>query len=437
MDGRHLIAPKENRLPATDELETGKIDLSLQQARLLHLAAQGLLRRPRARATRSALLANIALMQLLQIDTINVVARSPYFVLFSRLGAYPNAWLDDALAGGEIFECWAHEACFAPVMDFPLHRHDPVARAGHWAMKHAQRSRAQDDAGMVALLDRIREHGPVKTADFERKQAADSSGWWSWKPEKRWLEAWFALGELMVLRRDKFQRVYDISERVIGRVAPEWKASILTREQIQQTLIAKAVQALGITQAGWIADYFRSGSKLKDVALQPLLDSGELLRISVTGWRSPAYVHRDNIELANQAARGGLRATHTTLLSPFDPLVWDRVRAREFFDFDYSLECYTPAPKRRYGYFVLPILQRGRLIGRLDAKAHRADGVFEVKVIHLEPTVIVDERVATDVALAIQSCADWHQTPQVSIGKSAPRVFASLLRSTLKNLSAV
>ena len=131
-----------------------------------------------------------------------------------------------------------------------------------------------------------------------------------------------------------------------------------------------------------------------------------------------------------------LRATHTTLLSPFDPVVWDRERARAMFDFDYRLECYTPGPKRRYGYYVLPILHRGRLVGRLDAKAHRAEGAFEVKALFLEDGVEPGEAFADAVALAIRQCAAWHATPAVSLGRCAPRAFKPMLQRALRALES-
>ena len=149
-------------------------------------------------------------------------------------------------------------------------------------------------------------------------------------------------------------------------------------------------------------------------------------------------MHRDNAGLLERAQRGRLQATHTTLLSPFDPVVWDRARASAMFGFDYTLECYTPAPKRRYGYFVLPILRRGRLVGRLDAKAHRVDGTFEVKKIFLEPSVKMDDTLVADIAAAIQASADWHETPRVVIRRSDPKDLVKPLRQALRdeNVSA-
>jgi uncharacterized protein YcaQ len=400
--------------------------ISIQQARNVQLAVQGLLNPPRARATRSRVLDTIRRMRMLQIDTINVVARSPYLVLFSRLGDYENHWLDDLLRRGDIFECWAHEACFAPAEDFALHRSELSHRAHHWAQKGSQRIAGEHRAELDRLLAHIREKGEVKASEFETARPSDK-GWWGWKNEKRWLEALFARGELMISRRENFQRVYDLSERVVARLK---KPSV--PGDARHEFIVGAVRALGVTQARWIADYFRMAKKQKDEELQPLLDSGELIRVDVRGWERPAYAHRDNLALIRRAQRSRLRATHTTLLSPFDPIVWDRDRASGMFDFDYTIECYTPAPKRKFGYFVLPILRRGVLVGRLDAKAHRADGMFEVKVIYLESGIAPQDELVDDIAIAIDACARWHGTPQVIVRRSDPPVLAKKLRTRLK-----
>lgn len=405
--------------------------LNLQQVRNLHLAAQGLLVPARARARRAHVLAAIERMRLLQIDTIHVVARSPYLVLFARLGHYEPRWLDELLARAEIFECWAHEACFAPMRDLALHRHDHELRGSHFSQRGARRVRASHGANIDGLIAHIRARGPVKSSDFERKDKG-VSGWWEWKDEKRWLEAAFALGELMVARRENFQRVYDVAERVLARAKVELVPQLAVAA-VRREYILGAVRALGITQARWIDDYFRTRRRIKDAELDAFVAAGELLRVEVRGWDAPAYVHPDHAALLERARRGALRATHTTVLSPFDPVVWDRERAGAMFGFDYRLECYTPAPKRRYGYFVLPILQRGRLVGRLDAKAHRADGRFEIKAIYLEDGIDADAAMTQDVAHAIQRAAGWHGTPRVVIRRSEPKGWARALREALSD----
>jgi uncharacterized protein YcaQ len=160
-----------------------------------------------------------------------------------------------------------------------------------------------------------------------------------------------------------------------------------------------------------------------------LADEGLLLRARVDGWKEPVFVHPDHAGLLETAAQGRLNPTVTTLLSPFDPIVWDRRRALELFGFDYRLECYTPAEKRQYGYFTLPVLRRGQLIGRIDAKAHRAAGVFELKSVALEPGVKASERLLADLAAVVGRCARWHGCPEVTLTRTDPEGVAAPLRA--------
>jgi uncharacterized protein YcaQ len=390
-----------------------EIVLSIGAARALHLAAQGLLQPRRRKAVKADVLAAIRRMGVLQIDTINVVARSPYLVLWSRLGDYQPDWLDQLLAEGEVFEYWAHEACFIPREDYGLYRHrmlDPGAMGWKYSASW-MRERAGD---VAALLAHIRTNGPVRASDFERSDGK-AGGWWAWKPEKRSLEVLFTSGALMIARRHNFQRVYDLAERVL----PEWDdARMPSVAEVRRTLALRAVRALGVARAAWVPDYHRTRRPHVDLAV--LADAGALLRARVAGWDDPVYIHPEHLELAQQASNGALAPTLTSILSPFDPVVWDRRRALALFGFDYRLECYTPAAKRRYGYFTLPLLRRGALVGRIDAKAHRRAGLFEVKAVFFEPGVRASEALLRDVAAALQRCARWHGCLQVQVLRTEP-----------------
>jgi uncharacterized protein YcaQ len=400
--------------------------LTLGAARTLMLAAQGLHRPPTVTATKNSILDAVRRMGALQIDTIHVVARSPYLVLWSRLGSYEARWLEELLSDGALFEYWSHEACFLPIEDYPLYRHrmlDPSSLGWkypqEWATAH------QEEIQRVHTF--IRQRGPLRSVDFAGN-GQRQGGWWGWKPEKRALETLFTMGELMVARRQNFQRVYDLRERVL----PIWDDTQLPpRKDGQRALILKVVRALGVTTAAWVADYFRTRKQDTNPLVVELAQEEKLLTAQVKGWDSPAYIHPDNREIAEQAAGNALRSQLTTLLSPFDPLVWDRTRTREMFNFDYTLECYTPAAKRRYGYFTLPILHRGALIGRLDPKAHRQDGYLEIKAFHLEPEVRVTDKLVADVATTLRACAAWHGTPEVVIRYSDPPQVASLLQRAI------
>jgi uncharacterized protein YcaQ len=393
------------------------IILSIAAARALHLASQGLLQPRRRKAVKDDVLDAIRRMGVLQIDTINVVARSPYLVLWSRLGDYPPEWLDALLAEGKLFEYWAHEACFIPREDYGLYRHRMLDPSG-MGWKYSASWMRERAGEVAALLAHIRTHGPVRSSDFERsdgKAGAKAEGWWEWKPEKRSLEVLFTSGALMIARRHNFQRVYDLAERV----HPEWDdARMPSLAEVRRTFALRAVKALGLARAAWVPDYHRT--RRPHVDLDALADEGALLRARVSGWDDPVYIHPDHLELAEQAASGALAPTLSTILSPFDPVVWDRRRALELFGFDYRLECYTPAAKRRYGYFTLPVLRRGALVARIDAKAHRRAGLFEVKAVFFEPGVRESDALLRDVAMALQRCARWHGCAQVHVVRSEP-----------------
>jgi uncharacterized protein YcaQ len=287
---------------------------------------------------------------------------------------------------------------------------------------------ARHTAETQAVREHLRAAGPLRSSDFEHPQGTRGGGWWGWKTEKRILEYLFTAGEVMIAGRQNFQRLYDLRERVL----PAWDDSALpSREEAARELALRAVRALGVARVGWVADYYRTDRRSTPPLVRALAGEGALLAVHVQGWRDPGYVHPDNAALLERAAGGALDPSHTVLLSPFDPLVWDRKRCRELFDFDYALECYTPAHKRRWGYFVLPILRRGSLVGRLDAKAHRTAGTFEVKGLWLEDGARVTDRLAADVAGALRTCAAWHGTPEVVVRRVHPDGFGALLAGAL------
>lgn len=380
--------------------------LSLQQARHLHLAAQGLLRAPAKRALYQDLISCISRMSLLQIDTIHVVARSPYLVLFSRLGNYPQAWLERALAQGELFEYWAHEACFIPRADYGLLRHRMLSpeRLGwkynaQWVAEHQQ--------AIAELLQQIRENGPVRAADFAH---ADNpkSGWWDWKPHKRHLENLFSAGELMVAERRNFQRVYDLRSRVM----PDWQDEIhgISEAEATRQMLMNSARSLGIFRTAWLPDYYRLKRAPLNDFIADAQAAGDLVAVNTEGL-GEMWLHRDSLPLLETP----LQATHSTVLSPFDPVVWDRKRARELFNFDYRIECYTPEEKRKFGYFVLPILHRGQIKGRLDARMLRQVKQLEIKNIWLEEKTRVTASFVADIRRAIERFAAWQRAESVAI----------------------
>jgi uncharacterized protein len=394
--------------------------LSQDAVRGLMIAAQGLHNDPQPPATKESVRSIIRQMQVLQIDSINVIARSHLLVLWSRLGDYDPHWLDELLAEGALFEYWSHAACFLPIEDYSHHRAGnrmPGARPQKWL----------DENPVVAeaVLNHIRANGETRSADFERTDG-QKGGWWNWKEEKVALECLFLVGELMVRKRHNFHRIYDLRERVL----PDFdKLPQISLADAHDQFVLNTIQALGVTKVDWIADYFRIKQADARAALKRLEAQDRVLAVPVEGWKTPAYIHPDNRKRVEAAAKGEIPRSKTTLLSPFDPLVWDRRRALDLFDFDYKIEVYTPEPKRKYGYFTLPILYNNTLIGRLDPKAHRKEGIFEIKAVHLEPGVIVDDAMIAELKSALGACAAWHKTPQVIVRQAPEPGLAERLSS--------
>ncbi|HEX5850901.1 MAG TPA: crosslink repair DNA glycosylase YcaQ family protein [Rubrobacter sp.] len=389
------------------------------------LAAQGLMSPPGHSAQKADVLEAVRRMGVLQIDSISVVARSPYLVLWSRIGAYDPLWLDELLAEGKIFEYWSHAACFIPIEDYGLYRRlmlDETDKTRVWMEAHPD--------ALKHVMAHIRKEGPVRSAEFARTDGK-AGGWWEWKPEKRALEHLFAAGELMISRRENFQRVYDLRERVLADALPTWEDAFApTEHEVRRALALKAVRALGVAVARWVPDYFRTPKRGAASLLEGLADDGSLLRAEIED--EPAYVHPENARVAESILSGRTKSSATTLLSPFDPVVWDRDRASELFGFDYKIEVYTPAARRRYGYYSLPILHDGALVGRLDAKAHRKEGLFEVKAAHLEPDVVASEHLVSSVAGALRDCAAWHGAPEVLVREARPSEVGGALRVALE-----
>ena len=381
--------------------------------RFTMLAAQGLLNKPVGQASPKDILPAIRRMQYLQIDTIQAVHRSQHLVLWSRLGDFEPEWLDDLHQSGALFEYYAHSLCYLPVEDYPIFRGRMLNddRVGNgwkkWALAH------QDVIQQVREV--IEEHGPVCSSDFDSETI--STGWGAAKQEKLALQRMFSTGELMIPYRVKFQRYYDLRERVL----PDWDdVRALDAQSAKEALILKTVQALGIAKLDWLGGYYYLLKTGMEEILSNLVNEDRLLQVPVEGWDSPGYVHPDQWRLVENCAESDLHPTHTTLLSPFDPLISDRDRTRVVFDFDYKMESFTPVKDRQYGYFCLPILHKGRLVGRLDPKAHRKRKHMEIKNIYLEPGVGVTAELVIALQETLEAFTAWHGMESLEITAADP-----------------
>lgn len=378
--------------------------LTMAQVRRLMIRAQGLDRLRPAHAA-GDLMQSVERMGMLQIDTLSVVNRSHYFVLWSRHGAYPTEWLDTLLTNGDVFECWTHEACMAPRSWFPHHRRliaDGVRSTKiRWARAYLDQHRQAADA----MLDYLQQRGSVRADSFVRPTGMRGE-WWDWSHEKQLLEALFACGDVMIARREGFRRVYARTDAV----RPDWDEEHMPRsEDTAAYQIRSTARTLGVVHPRWLGDYYRMQTTLHR-HIDALCARNELVPVTIIGLAVDAYMDAAVAQALSVRIRN---PTHTTLLSPFDPLVWDRKRALDVFGFDYRIECYTPAHKRKYGYFTLPILHEDAIIGRVDCKVERRAGVLGIRALHFEDGYVLDEGTATRLAQMFKACADWHGAPVI------------------------
>jgi hypothetical protein len=391
--------------------------ISAAAARRIALAAQGFSPgRPGGSLNAGHVRRGIERLGLLQIDSVNVLARAHYLPLFSRLGNYDSAHLD-TLAWGRrskrgLFEFWAHEASLLPVDSHPLWR---------WRMDRAARN-AGDGKGKLHQFARekkrfiadvrrqLQARGPLAASDLEG-DTAKKGPWWGWSDAKYAMEWLFFAGEVTTAtRRGAFERVYDLTERVLP-------ASILSRPtpsaaDAQRELLRRASRALGIATEFDLRDYYRLGVADTKARLAELVEAGEVLPVTVEGWKHAAYL--------DAGARHPRTVVARALLAPFDPLIWERDRTERLFDFFYRIEIYTPVARRKHGYYVLPFLLGDRLVGRVDLKADRAHSTLVAHAVHYENGVQardVDEPLRAELRLM----ADWLGLEKVALPRGKVR----------------
>jgi uncharacterized protein YcaQ len=388
-------------------------EISLAVARRIALTSQGFNGRDRSGDVDAAKMRRmIARLGLLQIDSVNVLARAHYLPLFSRLGPYDRALLDKIAIQRprQFFEYWGHEASLLPIDCHPLVR---------WRMKRASQGKGvwrplQEFATTRrkeadALLARIATDGPLAASDLAN--ATKRKGMWVWSEAKHALEWLFWSGLVASThRRGSFERVYDLPERAL----PRRVLDIPTPSGIdaRRELLSRAAKSLGIATAGDLRDYYRIPAPDVAEPLRQLLDEGTITPIHVRGWRQPAYIHRD--------ALAGRKIGGSALLSPFDPLIWRRERTERLFGFRYRLEIYTPAHKREHGYYVLPFLLDGALVARVDLKADRKAGKLIVQRASIEPN---SPRQTLDALYEeLRLMAAWLELSDITTTPDAPRI---------------
>lgn len=375
--------------------------LSLDRARRMALAAQGFTDpKPRGRVDVRHFRRVLRRLGVVQLDSVNVFARTHYMPFFSRLGPYDRHSLDTWLwRSREVFEFWAHEASLLPIGDHPLFRFR-MAPGWHW--ESVDRMLERPD-----ILDRVEEEvaasGPIRTAHLN-EPGNRSGGMWDWSDGKLALEALFLVGRVSTAYRENFVRYYDLTSRVIPQEVLDLPAP--DAEEAQRELLAKAARALGVATYDDLADYYRIRRPKARPLIDKLVADGELIEAEVEGWDRVAYVHPEAVVPR--------RVEGSALLSPFDSLVWHRPRTERLFGFRYRIEIYTPAAKRVYGYYVLPYLLDGHLVARVDLKSDRKNGRLQVKGAFAEDGVdrtAVSPRLAAD----LRATAEWLGAQEVEV----------------------
>lgn len=387
---------------------------SLKAARVMALYAQrltGPIQQSREAVGEETILQTVKGLGCIQIDTLHVVERSQYLVLWSRLGNYDQDDFDRLLYDPEkrkLFEGWQHAACFIPIEDFRYQL--PRMQSVH--QKHIEQSQwladPENQALCRAVYERINDEGALKARDFDY-DGPKRSGWWDWKPAKTALEYLNAWGDLMITDRVNFQRVYDLRERVL----PDWvETSPPTEQQRDRYWLQQGVRALGICQALQAADYSYLRRNFVRRHIQDLITEGVIAEVKVRTDDdniSTYIVLNENLDILEQAEIGKIEASRTTFLSPFDNLLWARGRDQELWNFRALLEAYKPAPTREWGYFNMPILHRDQLIGRIDPKVDRKTGKMLIRGIYLEQDVVLEHDLINGLAGAFREFMDFHQ----------------------------
>ena len=375
--------------------------VSAAAARRIALAAQGFgIQRPDGASNLGHVKRAIDRLGLLQIDSVNVLARAHYLPLFSRLGNYDSAHLDGLAWGRKsrrgLFEFWAHEASLLPLASQPLLRWRMDRAAAGTSKGKLQEFRREKSAYIEEVRREVVDRGPIAASEL-----ADSGPkrgpWWGWNDGKLALEWLFYAGTVTTAtRRGTFERVYDLTERVLP--AEIQALPTPSPEEAQRELLRLSSRALGVATEFDLRDYYRLPVADTKARLAELVEAGDLLPVEVEGWDRPAYL--------DPAARQPRQIEARALLAPFDPLIWERDRTERIFGFFYRIEIYTPVAKRKHGYYVLPFLLGDRLVGRIDLKSDRANSKLLVPAAHLEPGVEARD-VAGPMREELRLMADW------------------------------
>lgn len=380
-------------------------EISSGEARQMVLATQGFGDQSLTEQPESATLGKTSTqLGAIQIDSVNVVVRSHYMPLLSRLGPYPMESLDDlTYRQRSLFEYWGHEASLIPISLYHLFRHRMDDAKPNGRVAHLLNSAP---FYVESVLREIQERGPLIVSELS-DPGQRTGPWWGYNNGKIALEWLFATGRLAIADRRNFARVYDLAERIIP--SKYLNAPIITSKDAIRELLQISAKALGIGTAKDIADYYRIRAQVAREPLRELEEDGQLTRVSVAGWKEPAYIHSGAPVNANVKA--------AAILSPFDSLIWSRDRTERLFGFRYRIEIYVPQAARKFGYYVMPFLMGNQLVARVDLKAERQEATLMVKSSHVEEGQD-SARVASELAKQLNAMSQWLGLEQVTVDRS-------------------
>lgn len=400
-----------------------KIVLSPKQARVIAVARQFPDHLPRGREGVAQLIEKLGYVQ---IDTISVLERAHHHTLWNRVAGYRHKMLHDLQANDRrIFEYWGHAMSFLPMQDYrffiPLI--ETFAKPGSKWMKYKY-DKCRDH--LVPVLERIKAEGPLSSKDFETGAGEKRGPWWDWKPAKIALEVLYWQGRLMVSERRSFQKYYDLTERILPA---DLNTTRPTEHELGRFLVWRALQSYGVATEPEIRDHLRAAPvRIVARALRTMLKDGELVQVELSGVGGTYYASHS---IEDELTQLGRLPRRVRFLSPFDNLAIQRSRLSRLFNFDYSLECYVPQPKRKFGYFTLPILYGSNLIGRADMVAQRADKCLQINRIELEPGVRVSERLNHALSIGVRRLMRFNGCETVQVLLAEPDSIAQTLQTTL------
>lgn len=394
-----------------------KLTLTKSQARKIILHAAGLSKRAQFGKGKEAVYKLIEHLGFVQIDTNYIVERAHHHALAARIPDYKLQWLEELQADGRVFEFWTYAAGYIPIHDF---RFSLPVKASFQSRRKAL---TQAEVNLMRrTLDRISREGPLMARDFENDRTTKSSGWWDWRPSKIALERLYLDGSLITTRKENFQKVYDLPENILPA---DIDITMPTDEEFARHVIKRSLKALGIASLKEIVFSARYVQHSIKTEIQKLVDQGEVCTVSIEGIKpSPLYM------LPEYKKKKITLSEDIFILSPFDIINVYRHRLRDFFDFDYQVECFVPKAKRKYGYFSLPILMGDTFIARMDSKADRKQRTLVIHNLHFE-SIKLSKTMIKKVCDAIKAFAKFNQCENITLEKCNDKLVMKEIRSVL------